>query len=275
MKTRRPKPPSIKKVFYWSLGGHCSLFLILIVYSFLSSCSRKPAETAHVFKLVSPPSPAPAASTPPVPAQTEPKVQPQPAPPKSEPKPQPKAEPAKPKPTETPKPRVTETPKPKPKPTTPAPKPQVQSYEEFLKSTQTETRPTPVPTQPKPTVTAPDPLATMRQEIESMLRDARQQTNSSSASEIQALHAYIGTLRTQLDRLWEQPTNLPPGEWIAFIEFTVTGTGQITKVRFVKRSGSDEFDQSVIRAMNRFDRTQPPPDRKSHTFEIPFRMSVR
>ena len=92
---------------------------------------------------------------------------------------------------------------------------------------------------------------------------------------MRAFNQYVGQLRSQLNRLWLQPDNLPPGKWTALIEFTVASNGKVGKVRFKEKSGNLDFDQSLIRAMNAFTATSPPPGARAQVFTIPFSMTVR
>ena len=245
---------SFRKIFYWSLGSHAGLLLILGISTLIVSCSRRDKVIPHVFTLhAAPPAEKPAVKV-------------------SEPKPKPPVTQQK----KTPPPVVKKTtppPKKEEKKTEPKPTPS-KSYADFLKDNplpETEKQPIqPVTTPPKPTE---DPLKDIRSELQSMIKDT-QDTNMSS-SQLKALQSYIGQLRSQLNVLWEQPQALPPGEWVAHVEFTVSGNGKISGVRFVKRSENPVFDDSIVRAMNQFQSAPPPPDRKTHTFEVPFRIVLR
>jgi TonB family protein len=147
------------------------------------------------------------------------------------------------------------------------------SYQEFLKQhelprQQTQTRPPPQPTPPPV-----DPNRELREQLQQIIQGFG--GNDATSDELNALSRYVASLREQLNRLWLQPTNLPPGRWSATLEFTVQRNGQVTNVRFKEQSGNREFDQSLIRAMNAFTSTTPPPGARSQVFTIPFSMTVR
>jgi TonB family protein len=239
---------TFRKIFYWSLGGHVGFLLTMCIVSLVVSCSQKTKTVPHVFTLhAAPPAESTTVTAPPQqqapPKKSQPRVVEKKTPPKKEP--------------------------PKPKPT--------QSYAEFLKNNPIKAPQKEVPEQSPPPVSKPveDPLADVRKELHAMLRDASQDTRNTNSFDLKALHGYVSQLRNQLNVLWEQPENLPPGEWLVHVEFTVSANGRISGIRFVKRSNNPAFDDSIIRAMNQFQSVSPPPDRKTHTFEIPFRMLVR
>lgn len=255
--------PSMKTTFYWSLGGHAVLLLLLILISFIASCSRpRTPEQVHVFRLqAGPPAPrtevtAPAEVTPTPPA---PRVESQ--------------QPSTPKPQEQPKPKPQEQPKPTER--KPDPKPTTQRnpvrYDDFIRTHDLpESKPKPPATTPTPP--APDPNAKLREELEAIIQGLG--GTDASSDELQELNRYVSQLRAQLNRLWMQPTGLPSGQWSALIEFTIEPNGRVTAVRFREESGNAQFDQSLIRAMNAFRTTAPPPDGKARVFAIPFRMTV-
>lgn len=240
--------PSLKKTFYWSLGSHAGLLILVLIVSFITSCAQKTKIPPHVFTLNSPPTQQVTQKQISKPVQK----------PARKPIQKPKPQPAKIQPTRKKQP----------------PPPSQQSYRDFLKE-----NPVAEPTPTTPRVQKPtkqtDPFEQIRKELNLLLKNASNDTRNSNANEIKALYSYIGQLRNQLNILWEQPRNLPTGEWIAQIEFTVSSTGKISGVRFVRKSENAVFDQSLIRAMNQFLTVSAPPDRKKHTFEIPFRMLVR
>jgi TonB family protein len=281
MKRFGNRPPCKRRIFYWTLGGHGLILLILVFGGLISSCSRPKKAIPHVFTLVTAPSPQ-AVSAAPKPATAIPKAKPEPTKPQPQPKPaqtQPKTQetPApKPKPVVTPPKNQNTQPKPKPtpKPTEKKPEPKLQSYESFLQSQAQPNQPQPKPAQPKPQPQA-DPKNKLIEELQGLMREVPTHGPAASSEETRALNAYIGSLRSLIDQLWEQPENLPPGEWLASIQFTVSSNGQITQVRFIQRSGNTTFDQSIIRAMNQFRSAPIPPGGKTRTFEIPFRMLVQ
>ena len=247
---------SFRKVFYWSLGSHLGLLLLLGVMTLIVSCKRKEKIVPHVFTLQSPP---PAERV----AESKPKAKP------VEQKPVPKPVVKK-----KPPPVVKKDTPPKKEPkkeTKPVP---TESYEDFLKKNPPKKK-DPEPVQPShPQQPAKDPLKDIRDELKTMMQDT-QSHSQTSENDLKALQRYMGQLSDQINVLWDQPEGLPAGEWLAHVEFTVSGNGKISKVRFVKRSGNTVFDDSIVHAMNQFHSTSPPPDHKTHTFELPFRIVMR
>ncbi|MCG8526423.1 MAG: TonB family protein [Opitutales bacterium] len=246
---------SQKVTMYWSLGGHFTVLLALLIFSLITSCKRRQNIDPHVFSLVGPPPKPEVEQSPTPPKQPAKKETPKPKPPK------PKPEPPK---KDLPKPKVTpvET------------KPKTASYDQFLK---THDLPEDQP-QPQETVVetrVEDPMREIRQQLNSLMKDGPSEMRPTSESDMRAMHSYIGKIRGQIDILWQQPKNLPPGEWKAVVEFSVSSTGRISNVKFISKSGQTDFDQSLIRALNRFLTTNPPPDGRNHVFKIPFRMVVR
>ena len=254
---------SMKTTFYWSLGGHAAFFILLLIVSLITSCTRSRApKEVHVFRLqAGPPAPKVAVATPP--SQQPTPVTPTP-PQKEEVKPQPKKE--------TPKPEVKKTEPKSVKKTEPKPV----SYDDFLKENKLP-EPKPAERQPDPTpptaTVQPDPNLKLRKELEQIIQGFG--GTDTSSDQMQEFNLYIGQLRTQLNRLWLQPDNLPPGKWNALIEFTVERNGKVMRVHFKQKSGNYDFDQSLIRAMNAFVTTAPPPGGKAQVFTIPFSMTVR
>ena len=228
---------------------------MLGVMALIVSCDRKEKKMPHVFTLQ---------SAPPAERVVEEKPKAKPVERKPEPKPVVK---------KTPPPVVKKDSPPKKEPkkeTKPVP---TESYEDFRKNN-------PPPKQnPEPVVTKPpqqpvkDPFEDIRNELDSMIRDTK--NSATSEENLKALQRYMGQLSDQINVLWDQPEGLPAGEWVAHVEFTVSGNGKISKVRFVKRSGNPVFDDSIVRAMNQFQTAPPPPDHKTHTFELPFRIVMR
>lgn len=250
----------MKTTFYWSLGGHVFFFLLLAVVSLITSCSRnRQPKEVHIFRLQAGP-PAPRAVT--QPART------QPTPERSKPK------------TEQPKPEK-QTPKPEPPKPEPKPPEKVESnpvsYDDFLKENKLpESKPVenqPEPIQPTPVPPTQDANQELRKQLEQIIQGFG--GTDTSSDRMQEFNHYIGQLRGQLNRLWLQPDNLPPGKWSARIEFTVERNGKVVRVRFKEKSGNFDFDQSLIRAMNAFVSTTPPPGGKPQVFTIPFSMTVR
>jgi len=254
---------SMKTTFYWSLGGHVFFFLLLAVVSLITSCSRnRQPKEVHVFRLQAGP-PAPRVAVAPT-QQNKPEPV-KPTPKREQPKPQPK------KPT----------PKPEPKKTEPKPPEKIESkpvsYDDFLKEHKLPepkpVEPSPKPVQPAPTPPQQDSNQELRKELEQIIQGFG--GTDTSSDQMQEFNRYIGQLRAQLNRLWLQPDNLPPGKWSALIEFTVQRNGKVVRVHFKQKSGNLDFDQSLIRAMNAFVTTTPPPGGKAQVFTIPFSMTVR
>ena len=263
---------SLKTTFYWSLGGHAVFLLVVLVGSLFTSCSRsRSPKEVHVFRLqAGPPAPRITATTPPQqqqPAATTPPREVAPPQPKPLPKPKPQQTPAVEKKTD---PKKTEI--------KPDKKPEPVSYDEFLKHHElpTPSQPQPPvaqPVKPTPGQTPPDPNIKLRKEIEQMIEGFG--GTDTTSDELQEFNQYIGQLRAQLNRLWIQPDNLQSGKWSALIEFTVERNGKVSHVHFKEKSGNIDFDQSLIRAMNAFVSTAPPPGAKSQVFIIPFSMTVK
>jgi len=259
----------MKTTFYWSLGGHVMFLLVLLISSLFTSCSRnRTPKEVHVFRLQAGP---PAQKTSAVPTTTESTPVSEPPvttpPPVSKPKPKPVTET---KPAETKPVQKTEV-KPETKPQN---KPV--SYEEFKKNNplpKTTQTPKSTPTVQTPPTQQLDPNDKIRKELESMI--AGFGGTDTSSDELQELNLYVSQLRNQLDRLWLQPDNLASGNWTASIEFTVAPNGKISGVHFKQKSNNNDFDQSIIRTMNAFVMTNPPPGGKAKTFCIPFTMNVR
>lgn len=266
----------LSKAFIFSVIGHVCLFLIIGGFSVISSCTDNTPEKVHVFTLVDaplPPSPTPSPILDPNPTTAPTPVPPPPIEQETPPPPVQKPEPVEPKPEPTPPPPEPQ-PKPKPKP---EPKPERVSYSEFIKDKPLP-KPKPKPKQPaqQPRPPQPDPnLQSLKAELNALSREVISEVSGSpTPGSSSALQRYINDIRSRLNVLWSQPVNMPPGRWVAKVEFQVSASGVVSNVRFTARASNAAFDQSVINAMNAFKAVPPPPDGKAHLFEIPFVMNV-
>lgn len=202
-----------------------------------------------------------------------PKIVEAPPPPPPEPEP-----PPAPKPTPKPKP-APETPPKKPTPEKkPSPAPQQTiTAEDFFSKHGRPSPPSPKPrqTQPAQTITAP------RIDVSKITQNLNQFLESSSSSnrmteqEQSAMLAYIGRLKHLIEIAWDKPASLAGREISAEVLITLSPSGQVTNVRFSRRSGNGAFDDSVIAAVRNARSAGAIPTGRSETVRLTFEMIER
>ncbi|MEM8550618.1 MAG: TonB family protein, partial [Verrucomicrobiota bacterium] len=150
-----------------------------------------------------------------------------------------------PEPEPTPPPPAVE-----PTPTPPEPKPQptqqITAEEFFRQHGQPEPRQQ-RPAQPTP---APQIKVNTRDALNRLLDDgARNRIQQASPAEQQALLNFIARLRRQIEIAWTKPEALEGSEVFAVVQVTVQKDGTLNPVVLITPSGSQLFDQSIIRAV--------------------------
>lgn len=160
-------------------------------------------------------------------------------------------------------------PKPKPKKVTPKPKPRKMTKAEFDRLNANKRRPAPKQSQPK--------------QIKVRTIDANSFANVSSKTltgaggkaltreEGRLLDSYIALLKQRLRSAHQKPQGLSD-LLKAMVRFRIGSDGVLSSVKIVKSSGSDEFDQSVLRAFAKVRTIGRPPHGKSDVWTLTFRM---
>ncbi|EAR08237.1 cell envelope integrity protein TolA [Reinekea blandensis] len=206
-------------------------------------------------------------------------VQPEPQPvveqpaPKPTPKPEPKPEPApkpEPKPEPAPQPKPEPVPEPKPEP---AP---VEDTVDLSEATEPETPQEPV--QEPPAETAPEQPAEPSQEdlFESLLEGLAEedeqinqqiaeieQAQQRQAEVRQQVNNYQAAITEQIAQRWSRPVELrlmDVSQLEASVLVELLPTGELLNVTLTRSSGNSNYDQSVLRAIERVRRFSVPDD---------------
>ncbi len=87
--------------------------------------------------------------------------------------------------------------------------------------------------------------------------------------------AYIGRLKHLIEIAWDKPASLSNHEISAEVLITLSPSGQVTNVRFSRRSGNSTFDDSVSAAARNARSAGPVPTGKSETVRLTFEMIER
>ncbi len=117
---------------------------------------------------------------------------------------------------------------------------------------------------------APAPGVDAKGIVDDLLKTASG-TNGNKAT-IAALDAYFARLTNALRAAWEQPDSMVD-LLVAKVSFHLAADGSISRVKIVKTSGSQEYDQSVLDAFSRVRSIGAVPGGKSGTYVINFKMT--
>lgn len=242
------------------------LHLVVLFGLFLGTIleALKPKEEAHVFEMVSAPAAEQAATDAPAP---EPEVQvPElPAVPDlvtPEPEPEPQRQPPEPEPEPQRQP-----PEPEPQ------RPKLITREEFRKQYGE-----PKPRQParastrRPSVTVPQ-IDVPRLVVPSNPSPSNPGPRQLTSSERSELASYNSKLRARIDAAWDKPEGLAGMEIAVTVLFEVSASGRLSNVRLERRSGNQNFDQSVLAAFQRARSAGPTPTGQSHVFTMTLRLA--
>jgi TonB family protein len=93
-----------------------------------------------------------------------------------------------------------------------------------------------------------------------------------SAAQVSALQQFQSRLWALLNQAWRQPEGLGGLQLSALVNFEVSPSGAIAKVRLSSSSGNASFDASVLAAFRRVGRAGPTPTGRTHQFRMPFRL---
>lgn len=275
-----------KKAWWISLALHLVVFGALVI-AVVMERFRPEEEERHVFEMVEPPGETaehnarPPESDPEEAGEPEerPKVKPMPdipdpelpeeAPPRErEPGPEAPAE-------REPEPEASEEPEPDPAPQ----RRETVSYEEFVRENPVRERRRPEQRErSRPSFEAPQINSErVRAELENLLRDedVAEEMERLSDAEQNELRAYGARLHARLNRAWKKPADLAGIRLTARVEFDVSASGRITRVRLNPSSGNRKFDRSVLAAFEKVTSAGPTPTERSHSFSMGFRMVER
>lgn len=280
--------PSSRSALVFSAVLHALLLGVVAFFAWRSATQRADANNLLVMEVIAPPGDAqedsftappadapfaePAAAEPAEAAPAEPLLrQPEiaavaeqsfeelkdvPPAPEPEPEPAPPPEPAA-EPSPKPAPTRTQTPAPK---TEPAPEqPKMMTREQFLKTSglpkqagAPTRQTTPATTTSRSTSRAPVRIDTRAstQALEGLLASGNSaRVAQMSASEQNALRAYLSQLRTHIRSAWILPDSVSEkGEW-AEVFVTIEPNGRISNVRIGKHQGSKAFLDSITKAV--------------------------
>ena len=246
------------QAFYTSLVLHAVVLLGLFLATLVEAFRRD--EPEHVFEMVA----APQTNA----AETQPRQTPEATPPQPEPPDMPEVPELR-DPRPAPSPEAPEAADPPPRP------PERISYEEFRRRNP-ERRPPQRATSRRPRVERPeinteDVTASLRELLAD--QDAVERAESMSSADQDALRRYGARVKARLDGAWRKPSELAGLGLVVRVVFDVSEGGRITNVRIRSSSGNGTFDQSVLSAFRRVGAVGPPPDGRSHTFTLTFRMA--
>ena len=132
----------------------------------------------------------------------------------------------------------------------------------------------PIPHRPRverPEINTEDVTASLRELLAD--QDAVERAESMSSADQDALRRYGARVKARLDGAWRKPSELAGLGLVVRVVFDVSEGGRITNVRIRSSSGNGTFDQSVLSAFRRVGAVGPPPDGRSHTFTLTFRMA--
>lgn len=104
-------------------------------------------------------------------------------------------------------------------------------------------------------------------EIKNSLEKRLSLSDTVSVGELMEYESY---LYATIDEAWEYPESFEGYKNGAIFVFDVDKLGQLLRVRISKTSGSNIFDESVSRALNKLNRVKPNPHGKTLTFQLTF-----
>ncbi len=230
-----------KNAFYVSVILHALFFLVLIVWTFLSSLRAK--ETPFVFNMVAPPVNSSSQESidrsqseefPPDPNSSE---------------------------SETFQPEIEEIP------------PSKLSYKEFVEQHGVPERQKSVTPTPKKVRIEDIDTENLREELENALAsDRRHEVNLMSLAEQGEIQRYISALKMQINHAWNKPLQLSGRQFLTTVRFVVSQDGELSGVEITDSSKNELFDSSVVAAFDRVGRADPPPDNSYYTLILTFRM---
>lgn len=221
---------------------HLAVCLAFLLYLLVQAFWPKPKP--HVFQMVAL---APAASLADVPASPEVPTLPE-------------------LPTLPPTPKPTAPPQQRVAPRSEPPAPKIISHAEFLKK-----NPIQAPRQPQVRAPQRPRLTTPTLEVPQLITSNTPQ-QALSAAQVSALQQFQSRLWALLNQAWRQPEGLGGFQLSALVNFEVSPSGAIAKVRLSSSSGNASFDASVLAAFRRVGRAGPTPTGRTHQFRMPFRL---
>ena len=267
---------SSKTGFVVSVTIHVLFFGVLLLFVWMNMW--KPEPQPVIFEIVAMPEDAPIrqpAEQPPAPDLDDlldpadiKKFEPVDLPDIRMPEPPPQVAPAPAPPPPKPQNRPEEKPQPREEPVT------RMTAEEFRKKYGTpQPRTRTQPTQQRTTVQAPSiNVDASLKSLSSILDSTSQrQAESMTASQRDALAAYIGRLRSSIEIAWDRPKGIPAG-FETVIEFSIAPSGAISNARIVRSSGNQVLDASVLNAVRSARAVGQLPASKTMSFMLPFRI---
>ncbi|MCB1520843.1 MAG: energy transducer TonB [Hyphomicrobiaceae bacterium] len=132
--------------------------------------------------------------------------------------------------------------------------------------------------QPPPDIKPPQPkLVAMEQQVEQVAVIEQQAASQSMSGGDATLYtAYLGSIRTHVERHKVKPKSLGRGTTV--VRFTISRTGEITSREVATSSGSAELDQAALAAIDKASPFPKFPDKMSRdqiVLSIPFRFITR
>ncbi|MHA7879177.1 MAG: cell envelope integrity protein TolA [Saccharospirillum sp.] len=198
-----------------------------------------------------------------------PEPEPEPAPPpepepRPEPEPQPEPEPApRPEPEPEPVPRPEPVPEPRPEPQPePAPQPRPDPQPEPAPRPEPEPQPRPAPV---PQTSIDDLFAALDEEDQSLAeQQAALERQQARENEVQRITGtYAERIAAQVSQRWSRPGELQLMDLTdrqTVIQINLLPTGELVSAEIVSSSGIPALDTSALRAVQRVNRFNVPPD---------------